>query len=205
MFKKTLILLIILIVSVNSYSQWVSSEIPDSLKINADAVVRLYESVCKIESPNKIVLSEKRVITVLNEKGLKYANFYESYDKNSKINNVKGVIYDSNGKSIKKTKRSDFNDVSIVSDFSLYEANRAIYCEAFTLAYPFTVEYEFEEIWNTSFYTPTWFPMIGYRIAVQNASLKVEYQHDNPIKYKSFNIGAKPLESKGDVGQEILA
>ena len=78
------------------------SEIPQELKKNANAVVRSYDVTVDLSSTNKMVVKTKRVITVLNKQGNRNINASERYDNNSKIRDIRAIVYDKFGKEIKK-------------------------------------------------------------------------------------------------------
>ena len=59
-------------------------KIPAELKENANAVVRLDQKDIKVISQRAMVITEKRVVTILNEYGLSNINAVEYYDKNRK-------------------------------------------------------------------------------------------------------------------------
>ena len=59
--------------------------VPDELKANANAVVRLNELTVSIESIDELIISQKRIVTVLNEKGNSQVQALSGYDKYNKI------------------------------------------------------------------------------------------------------------------------
>lgn len=203
--KKFIFLTItIILTSSFAFAQWKSSDIPDSLKRNADAVIRRVATDFKILGPDKIILTENIVITVLNEEGKRFASFYEYYDKDSKIEYVNGVIYSDEGNVVKKIKKNDFKDVSMVDNFSLYDDNRIVTYEVYPISYPFSIEYEYRKVVNTAMFIPSWYPQYGFRVGLQNASLRVSFPDSNPLKYKSFKI-SQPMKSVNENGfNELL-
>ncbi|MDP9041121.1 MAG: hypothetical protein M3N30_04005, partial [Bacteroidota bacterium] len=60
-----------------------ASAIPDSLKENANMVVRLEEQSYEIKSTGKAISHERHVYTILNEKGERYATYRTQYDNKS--------------------------------------------------------------------------------------------------------------------------
>jgi hypothetical protein len=88
-------------------SEYSSLNIPDSLKQNANAVIRLRKLDITISSQKLMTIKSIRVTTVLNELGLRSLDLAESYDKNRKINKIEATVYNAFGKERpKKRKRT---------------------------------------------------------------------------------------------------
>src|SRR5690606_32336658 len=81
--------------------------IPDSLKKDANAVVRLYNISYDYKTPVTATEKKSVAITILNNNGLDYANFLESGDKFRKLTKVSGKVYDSNGFELKSYSKAD--------------------------------------------------------------------------------------------------
>ena len=87
-----------------SYAQkteYSSLLIPDSLKTNANAIVRERFLEITIKSSSKLVIKERRAVTVLNKSGDKHADSFERYNNDTKINKLSIKVYDALGKEIK--------------------------------------------------------------------------------------------------------
>ncbi|AWH74399.1 DUF3857 domain-containing protein [Dokdonia sp. Dokd-P16] len=125
------------------YSQdfnYAITDIPEELKDNADAVVRLQETLIEIPDHKTLYREEKRVVTVLNSKGLRHINAAEFYDDDTKILSLQAIILDAFGNEVEKIKKGDFRDVSVVDGFSLYSSSRVRYLDFTpTTGFPFTV------------------------------------------------------------------
>ncbi len=168
--------------------------IPKELTENANAVLRIDDTSIEISSKKSIKHSYKRVITVLNKNGNNKVNAYLFYDLKTSIKKLEAYIYDSNGNLVKKYKKSDFEDQSAVSDFSLYEDNRVKFINYTPTAYPYTVEYTYTTVINNNTsYIPFWRPLEGYYISTENSSYKI--LHDKSIdlnikenNFKNYNI-----------------
>ncbi|MBP6558316.1 MAG: DUF3857 domain-containing protein, partial [Flavobacterium sp.] len=162
--------------------------IPDSLKQNANAVIRLNEVNIAIPSQNEMIIKSKTVTTVLNELGLRSLDLSKSHDKNRKISKIEAVVYDSFGKELKSYKRKDFRDVSVADGFSIFSDNRALYLDYTPTVYPFTVVFDTEiETSNTAF-IPAWIPLKGYLVSTENASLTIVFKPELKLKKKEVNL-----------------
>src|SRR4051812_6141017 len=88
------------------------SKIPEALRKNADAVMRMEETRFEINSTKDAVQKHHYVITIMNENGERWADFSEYYDKLREISSVEGYLYDASGKQLKKMKYKDLQDFS---------------------------------------------------------------------------------------------
>ena len=162
--------------------------IPDSLKQNADAVVRLNQTDIVIASQRSMNIKTKRVVAVLNEHGLEAVEAYEYYDKSSSIKNILATVYDAFGKEIKKIKKGDFRDVSAVSGSTLFSENRYIYLDYTPTQYPLTVVFESETETSNTAFIPQWLPLNDYAVSIEKSIINVSYPPNLGFKYKEFNF-----------------
>lgn len=86
-------------------TEYNSNTISDSLKENANAVIRLNQIDIIIASQRSMTVKTKRIVTVLNEKGLSAIDAVESYDKRTTVSNIEATVFDASGKEIKKIKK----------------------------------------------------------------------------------------------------
>ena len=169
-------------------SDYSALTIPDSLKENANAVVRLNQIDIVIASQRSMNIKAKRVVSVLNENGFNAVEAFENYDKSNPVKNIVATVYDAFGKEIKKIKRSDFRDVSAVSGSTLFSESRYIYLDYTPIQYPFTIVFESEiETSNTAF-IPQWMPLRDYGVSVEKSILNISYPSNLGFKYKEFNF-----------------
>ena len=160
----------------------------DSLKENANAIVRLNQIDIVIASQRNMNIKTKRVVTVLNEHGLEAVEAYENYDKSSPVKNILATVYDPFGKEIKKVKRSDFRDVSAVSGSTLFSESRYIYLDFTPTQYPFTVVFESEMQTSNTAFIPQWFPLNDYSVSIEKSILNISFPSNLGFKYKEFNF-----------------
>lgn len=189
-FRATQFLFALLFIT-SSYSQDISYAaftIASEFKENANAVVRLSQKNITIVSQNSMFITEKRVITVLNEYGISNINALEYYDKNRKIKKVEVSFYDALGKKIKTVKRKDFKDASVGDGFSVFTDNRMLFYDYTAINYPFTAVYESEvETSNTAF-IPSWSPVDDYYVGSENTLLTISFPKELGFKDKVANF-----------------
>lgn len=167
-------------------SDYSTQTISDSLKQNANAVVRLSQIDIVISSQRSMNIKKKRVVTVLNEKGQRSIDAYEHYDKRRTINSIQATVLDAFGNEIKKLKRKDFRDQSAIDGGTLFSDSRVVYLDYTPTQYPFTIIYESEIQTSTTAFIPQWTPLNDYLLSVEKSVLNVNYP---------ANLGFKKMES----------
>ena len=165
-----------------------ASQIVDSLKQNANAVVRLQKLDITISSQRNMSVCIKRIVTVLNKNGIGAINAISGYDKTSSINNIEAIVYDAFGNEIKKIKRKDFKDQSAVDGISLFSDNRVVFLDYTPITYPFTVEFTCVFETSNTAAIPKWLPIGNYFTSVEKSLLNVYYQSNLGFKKKEFNF-----------------
>lgn len=163
--------------------------IPQELKENADAVIRNSELIVTVDAIDKLIVREKRTVTVLNKQGKKHVKAYEHYNDDTRITRLSAVVYDALGNKVKKYSKGDFEDVSAIDDNTLYSDSRLKYLEYTPTSYPYTVVFESEYKNETTGFIPSWFPIRTYNVSVQKSS----YTLNNPT-HISFRKREKNLE-----------
>lgn len=171
------------------------SAIPESLKENANAIVRLERTEITISSRKSMTVKRVRTVTVLNEKGLVYMDASEYFDNSTKIKSIEALIYNGAGQEIKKIKSKDFREQS-VTEGSILTDNRIIYLDYTPVQYPFTIVYSsVKESSNTAF-IPQWSPVEGLYVATEKSSVSIMYDKTLGFKYKDYNFGPIALKKE---------
>ncbi len=177
------------------------SEIPEELKENADAVIRLDETIVEINSIYNLKYSYNRAITILNESGDEYAEVLASYDKSMPLSNLQIVIYDAEGMLIEKVKSSEINDYS-ASGESMFSDNRVKQYETVQKNYPYTIVYSYNQTLNEYTSIAGWYPYDGYRCSVQASTYKIITSDPSCFKHKLYGSTIEP-EVKNIKGKTI--
>lgn len=182
--------LLILFFSVTIFSQntnYSYSKIPADLIENSNAVVRLKQRNIDITSRKSMIISTKRVATILNENGLRHMDASEYFSNSSKIKSIEAIIVNKDGTEIKKFKRRDFKETSI-SEGSIITDNKLLYIDYTPTNYPFTIIFEsVVETSNTAF-IPSWYPSESTNVGVETASITIKYLPELGFKHKEFNF-----------------
>jgi len=175
------------------------SDIPQELTKNAKAVIRESTINFSIESVNNGKLEVKEVITIMNKSGLRYAMFFEYYDRFEQVRNIKGTFYDKFGNVIKKLKRDDLVNYPAIAGYSLFEDSRIMFYNPEIDAFPFTVEYSYTIDYDGFLSYPGWGMYDDYNISCQKKELTVTTQRG--IKFREYyqNLDIKPTLSSASM------
>ncbi|QBZ97555.1 DUF3857 domain-containing protein [Flavobacterium sangjuense] len=204
--KLNILPFFLLLFSVFSFGQkleYSTSTIPDSLKLNANAVVRLSEINIDIISQKSMVIKAVQITTVLNELGLRSLDLSESYDKNRKINKIEATTYNASGQELKVYKRKDFKDTSVADGFSVFNDNRALYLDYTPIAYPFTIVFVTEVSTSNTAFIPPWSPVDDYLVSTEKTSLTIYFKPELKLKKKEANFSDKYALEKKETDSSI--
>ncbi len=198
-----LIFLFFTLISSAQKSEYAATAINDSLKQNANTVVRLDQMDINITSQRSMNVKVQRVVTVLNESGMDDIDAVQGYDKSTSLKNIEAVIYDALGNEIKKVKRKDFKDQSAVSGSTLFSDSRVTFLEYTPVSYPFTVVYNSEiESSNTAF-LPQWYFSGGYNVSIEKCVLNVTYPNNLGFKKKEFQFEGYNIKKTLDTDTQL--
>ncbi|MDP9081797.1 MAG: DUF3857 domain-containing protein [Bacteroidota bacterium] len=161
----------------------------------ASAVVRNDEVSVEVKDLDNVIYHVKKAITVLNKNGDDYAHIAVYYDKNVAIKNIKGLVYDQFGKQVGKFSESNFDDVSVGGESTLFDSERVKHYLPSVTDYPYTIAYEYEEKFKFTLYFHDWIPNDDFGVAVEKSSYNFICKPDFKIKYKEIN-----LPEKGHIG-----
>lgn len=187
--KKSLLLSLVALLSiVYTYSQdWNIDKIPDSLKINSNAVIRFSSENIERLSVKKYENHIHKVITILNKNGSSNAELNVYYDDKSSVDFIEGNIYNAAGTLIKSIKKKDIEDYASNSSYTLYSDNRVKYYDPLNASYPYTVEYIYNISYSSVVGFPIWMPLPGYNIATQESSLSILTSKQFEVLHKELN------------------
>lgn len=178
---------------------YVAASIPDSLKQDAHKVIRYSLEEVKVSAPGRMVVKGHQVVTVLDDKGDDAGVLYLSYDKKfSSVNVAQMLVYNAEGKLIKKYSKSDFYDRSATDGISIITDSRFMAVQHDIATYPSTVE-TYYEITRNSYLDLSEWDIQPKETAVQSAAYKVSVVPSVNFRYKNKNISITPKkETQGD-------
>ncbi|RCH56743.1 hypothetical protein DJ568_02495 [Mucilaginibacter hurinus] len=177
-----------------------ASTIPDSLKEDANAVIRYNINETIIKGPAKVINKTHSVVTALNEHAEDAARLMLFYDKGSSVNSFVMNIYNAEGIFLKKYKKSDMYDRSAISGGTIVTDARLKFINHVIASYPCTVEMIYEEESNNSLHYNSWYLQQPDR-SVQDDYCKITVSAGTTLRYANKNTNIAPQVTKSGDGQ----
>lgn len=175
---------------------YVASTIPDSLKEDANSVVRYSKDEVTVKGPGKMITVHHSIITILNEKADDEAILQMGYNKKyDNYSDIKMNIYNAAGQQIKRYHKSDMYDGSAANDETMVTNERFLAVRHAIATYPTTVEIKYEETENSFISLGSWYVQDGMEQSVQNKIYKVMVNPSMGFRYKNSNTSIKPLKT----------
>lgn len=174
--------------------------IPDSLLKNANVVVRYDSTSVRILNAGKAEMTHYKVVTILNSHGESYAGAYVVYDRNTKVTIFEGEILDATGSRIRKIKKDEISDNSLVSSYNLFQDERLKSFEALNHSYPYTLIATYTLNFDGIVNIDRWNPVPGYNVSVEKSIFAIS-SNGIKINYKPQNLDVPDLQvNKNDAG-----
>jgi len=180
--------------SANDRPDLAVSSIPDSLKKNAYEVIRFTTTEFEYKSEKNGNERHSIAITVLEKKGKDFADFRCYGDKFRELKSFSGILYDANGKFLRKFKMSDVISTEYSSDLASDAKN--YYFESETPSFPFTILYEYEVNWkNGMLFFPPFYPQYDHNLSIEKAIFQLVLPLNMEFQSKAINMNGKPTET----------
>ncbi len=183
--KSTLPLVLLLgsCLMLNAQNKYDIALIKPALLENANAVIRFDDTNFEVKSAGKATEKTRYAVTILNQRGDDFSNFYSVYDQFSSISQLKAVVYNSKGEKIKEYSKNDFKDQSLISDFSIYEDNRYKSIKIYETSYPFTVEFYAVKDYNGILVYPQWSTLSSFNVSSEQSSYTISIPENLSLRY----------------------
>ena len=178
--------------------------IPKNLRSYASAVVRSHETIVEVKALDEVSYKVKEAITILNNSGEEYGYLTINYNKSHQIKSVRASIYNAQGELIKKAGNSDFQDVSSISNFSLFEDDRLRFFKPQIADLPYTVVYEYELKLKQTLHLPEWHPQPSSDIAVENSIFTFLTNPDFKTRIREVNL-TQPRQETTEKGLQKIS
>ncbi len=145
-----------------------------------------------IKGTDRVIIKHKYAITILDEEGAEYAGYINDYSSLTELSGIDGNLYDAAGKKIQPLKKKDIIDIPAWDGISIALDARYKKHNFYYRQYPYTIEYEDEQLAHETYFLPSWHPYNGQSFAVQDSRYIVEMSLDYKLRYKLFNYTALP-------------
>jgi len=161
--------------------------ISPALLADVNAVIRLNETHFTVYNKKEALRKNRLIVTILNKKGMDYAEFYVLYDKFQSVKSMQGSIRNARGKIIRKLKKNDIKDYSAIDGFTLFDNNRIKYAELMHHEFPYTIDIEYEIYINGLINWPSFFPF-SRDASVEHAQFLINFPSDVGMRFHNQNF-----------------
>jgi transglutaminase-like putative cysteine protease len=154
-----------------------------------------FETHLKIDDENNLIKTVKVKIIILNSIGESLTNVEIPYTKDDVFLYLKAWLEDSNGKIVRKLKKSEFTDKSFLTNSTFYND---ILIKDFSLksnSFPYYINYEYSLKIKYFFNIINWFPVISVSAPTKFASLILEIPKNYKIKIQKQFINYEKIDS----------
>ena len=179
------------------------STIPDSMKINANSVVRIEQTGFEILSASKAVLTSNKLITLLNSQASDELTFVYFYDDFRSVSNIEIKVYDQFGALDRKYSKKDMKDVSGSGGSTMVSDDRYLYVEVALPHYPASIEVSYKITYNGLIDYDDWAPQNSEQ-SVQNSSFSVVVPDAQTLRFRARNSNAEPFVTSLDHAKKYI-
>jgi transglutaminase-like putative cysteine protease len=173
--KNTLLLLSFFLTLIsNAQEKYAVANLTAELTEKSNSVILQQDIRVTIDDYDDMTISEDKIITILNEKGMSALDAYAFYNKSTKIRNLEVTIYDALGSEIETFKERDFMDVNAVGSVSLYTDDRVKYLEYTPASYPVTIHFEKEIKTSNTAFIKSFTPYVDYYQSIKSSTFQIE-------------------------------
>ena len=180
------------------------ASIPSELKEGANVIVREDLTTFKIINQSKGSLRERFAITILNEKGNRYAKKTIHYNRLIRVKQFNAFVYDANGNQTKRLKNSDIYDHAAFDGVSMYSDNRVKEVNLIQSTYPYTVAFELELDFDYLYSIPGTYFQSGEKVSIQKVGYEITFPSNLKPRYKIIGIEDRVVSGKTKDGEEFM-
>lgn len=174
-------------------------------KENANTIKISDFQTVEYKSYNKVTISNKYVVLVLNEIGFNNIDLSENYNKSNRIKNLNVTIYNAFGGKTKQFVKADFKDRSLLDDSTMFSDSRILYLDYTPITYPFILEYEcVTESVNTAF-LKAWSPISNLHETVLEATLEIIKNPECAVNVKAQKLEEFKVEKVETASKTIYS
>ena len=190
--KKTVTLLLLLEIALFSQAQvniYSALTIPDSLKKDADMVMREENIKLSIKDKNTARYEVHKVFTLMNERAKKYLSFVQSSDKFHVLEDAEIKLYDLLGNKKNTWSKKEMNTGKYGDE--LVPEGKYTFFDVNVASYPVTVEFNYSIKFKGILGLPDYNMQSAWQ-SVQHSVFEVDVPSDLGVRYKLLNTNRKP-------------
>ncbi|HEY2582320.1 MAG TPA: DUF3857 domain-containing protein, partial [Mucilaginibacter sp.] len=159
-----------------------AASIPDSLKEDANSVVRYSMKEYTVDGPGKAIDKIHTIVTVLNDKADDEAGISLPYNRKfSSVSSFEMKVYGADGNLLKKYHKSDMYDHGVI-DESIITDDRELSIGYNIASYPVTIEMIYEVDERSLINLDTWHIQYAEQ-SVQNEYCRLSISKDAGLRY----------------------
>jgi hypothetical protein len=164
--------------------------IPDSVKKDVHAIVRLDDARLDIESPSKYTFKAHQVVTLLDAEASDYAHHSFNIDKFRKVDDVDIIVYNKLGEPVGKYGKKNFVLQSAFDGVSFVRDDKEMLFTAPLVEYPCTIEIKYKM--NVSGYLTLPGSYMAANSPTQLFRYTIRVGSEMDIRHRSVNMQLTP-------------
>ncbi|HEY4326524.1 MAG TPA: DUF3857 domain-containing transglutaminase family protein [Mucilaginibacter sp.] len=177
---------------------YVAAGIPDSLKEDANSVIRYSNIIKTVKGPGKENIKVRTIVTILNEKADHEAVMRLDYNKKFyTLSSIEMRVFNDKGVLIKKYHKSDMYDGASNDDETLVSDDRFLAVKHNIVSYPITIEKEYE-IDETSLLDLGSWNIQKDEQSIQASYYRILIGNNAGFRYLNKNTTIKPVITAAD-------
>lgn len=197
--KKLLLICLGLYVGITARSQgnpYDLALIPDSIKKNAVIITHLKEEILTIENPEKVIIEEHSIFTVLNDEGYRHLIFREYTNPIINLDDAEIKVLDKKGKQIAKYRKKEMSTSAAGGE--LVDDLYVTYYRIPVTEYPVTIETKVSRKIKSTLTLPG-YHLIGSREGLISSNFTVKIKNGLTLRYKPYFTNLQPTTTtEGD-------
>lgn len=194
--KSIILSILFALQAINISSQFDLALIPDSLKLNADAVVLKNDERLEIFSKSKLIRTTSSEILVLNNNKNQINEIIIGYDQFTKVEELNITILAVDGKKIKTIKKKDFLDQVAEDGISVATDDRFLYYKVVENKSPYIIIKEIKTSSSQSLNIPGYSLYEGNKVSVLKSTFTItNFDINNRLRLKETILGKPTVDS----------
>lgn len=178
------------------------SQIPDSLKKNAHAVVRVDDESFTVYSPSRALYKVHEVVTILDQAGNSWLEFGSYSDAFEKLEDADLYLYDAQGHPLQHVRQKEM----AMSGYgeNLVEDGQSTYFRVNAPSYPVTIEIDFTRSYKGIIGYPD-FGLDNTECSFQEGQYVVTVPKSIGLRYHNRGVSLKPTTTDDAKGNQVYA